>query len=138
MSCVDGPGTRYIVFLQGCTKRCVFCANPDSISATGGTRTSSKDVAARLKRAAPFLRKGEGGVTMSGGEPSIQPAFVSSVFQEAHALGLTTCIDTSGVLATEEVPVENEVGWTRDGWCRDALVLAHSADGTSSFLTPIM
>jgi pyruvate formate lyase activating enzyme len=48
MSCVDGPGMRYIVFLQGCTKRCVFCANPDTIAYAGGTPTSSKEVAQKL------------------------------------------------------------------------------------------
>lgn len=57
---------------------------------------SSKDLAAQIRKVRPYLRPGGGGVTCSGGEPLLQPDFVSSIFQEAQMMGLTTCLDTTG------------------------------------------
>lgn len=96
MTAVDGPGLRYLLFLQGCAFRCLFCSNPDTWQLHTGPRVSSKAAASKLAHCAPYLRPNHGGVTLSGGEPLLQPDFVSSVFREAHALGLTTCVDTSG------------------------------------------
>lgn len=76
--------------------RCLFCSNPDTWCPSGGETVSSKDIAAQVKSVAPYLRPGGGGVTCSGGEPMLQPDFTAAVFQEAHALGLTTCLDTTG------------------------------------------
>lgn len=95
-STVDGPGVRFIVFTQGCGMRCLFCSNPDTQSMTDGKLVSSKDIAAKLSRMEPYLQPNGGGVTCSGGEPLLQPDFVAGVFQEAHALGLSTCLDTTG------------------------------------------
>lgn len=95
-SAVDGPGLRMVVFEQGCAMRCAFCSNPDTWSSCGGEPVSSKDIAAQMRSVAPYLRPGGGGVTCSGGEAMLQPQFTAAVFQEAHALGLTTCLDTTG------------------------------------------
>ncbi|KAF6266380.1 hypothetical protein COO60DRAFT_1474597 [Scenedesmus sp. NREL 46B-D3] len=95
-STVDGPGVRFIVFTQGCGMHCLFCSNPDTQNMTGGDVVSSKNIAAKLQRMQPYLQPNGGGVTCSGGEPLLQPDFVAGVFQEAHALGLTTCLDTTG------------------------------------------
>ena len=168
-SAVDGPGVRFLVFVQGCGLRCVFCSNPDTwhmargepqrrtpktrgadladpvhgrrrpvnqhqhaaalqrcsgpqelrrplwlpaplahhrpdrapppSPRTAGNLTSSKDLARKLERVRPYL-KGQngavGGITVSGGEPLLQPEFTAAVLMEAHARGLTTCIDTTG------------------------------------------
>ncbi|KAF6260330.1 pyruvate formate-lyase activating enzyme [Scenedesmus sp. NREL 46B-D3] len=95
-SAVDGPGVRFIVFTQGCAMRCKFCSNPDTWNSSGGEPASSKDIAAQIRSVAPYLRPGGGGVTCSGGEALLQPDFTAAIFQEAHALGLTTCLDTTG------------------------------------------
>eukprot|EP00878_Enallax_costatus_P008745 GHUV01009141.1.p1 GENE.GHUV01009141.1~~GHUV01009141.1.p1 ORF type:complete len:297 (+),score=66.30 GHUV01009141.1:972-1862(+) len=89
MSMVDGPGVRFLVFLQGCTMRCLFCSNPDTWSPAGGEVVSSKEIAAQLRKVAPYLKPGGGGVTCSGGEPLLQPEFTAAIFQEAHALDTT-------------------------------------------------
>eukprot|EP00775_Hariotina_reticulata_P009835 gene9835-9994_t len=61
-----------------------------------GVEMTSRDVASHVHKVAPYLRPGGGGVTCSGGEALMQPEFVASIFQEAHAMGLTTCLDTTG------------------------------------------
>lgn len=95
-SAVDGPAIRSVVFLQGCLRRCVFCANPDTWSIMAKCqRLSSKDIAARLKKNLSYYTGG-GGVTLSGGEPMMQPHFCAAVFKEAHRLGITTALDTAG------------------------------------------
>eukprot|EP00878_Enallax_costatus_P004356 GHUV01004592.1.p1 GENE.GHUV01004592.1~~GHUV01004592.1.p1 ORF type:complete len:240 (+),score=35.22 GHUV01004592.1:531-1250(+) len=95
-SAVDGPGVRFLVFTQGCAMRCKFCSNPDTWSAHAGETISSKSLANQIRSVAPYLRPGGGGVTCSGGEPLLQPDFTAAIFREAHAMGLTTCLDTTG------------------------------------------
>ncbi len=95
---VDGPGTRYVVFTAGCPLRCAYCHNPDTWSARSGTPTAAADVVARAARYAPVLRAAGGGVTVSGGEPLLQPAFCQEVLEGCVDLGLHTALDTSGYL----------------------------------------
>ncbi len=112
---VDGPGNRFVVFLQGCNFDCVACHNPQTIphAATTHFRTSVGDVVARIRRSAPFL----GGVTVSGGEATQQPEFVHDLFRtirsDPHLDRLTCFIDSNG--ATDATT------WTR---------LAPVTDGT--------
>mmetsp|Transcript_24238 Transcript_24238/g.50114 ORF Transcript_24238/g.50114 Transcript_24238/m.50114 type:complete len:860 (-) Transcript_24238:2441-5020(-) len=97
----DGPGIRCLVFLQGCSKRCKFCSNPETQCIIDPFKCpevamSDRDVVGVLKKYEHFLSPNDGGVTFSGGEPLLQPTFVKSVFEKAKDMGLTTCLDTSG------------------------------------------
>lgn len=92
----DGPGLRCVFFLAGCNYRCQFCQNPDTWSQTGSARLSLKDAHARLETLSPYLRKRGGGVTVSGGEPTLQAGFVIGLFKLAHRLRLNTALDTNG------------------------------------------
>lgn len=96
-SCVDGPGIRAVIFVQGCPLRCKFCCNPDTWEVRGGHETNTDEVIAKVTRVASYLRFADGGVTFSGGEPLQQPQFVSSIFQKLHEEKIHTTLDTSGV-----------------------------------------
>lgn len=96
MSAVDGPGLRFLVFLQGCIARCQFCSNPDTWDFCAGHKTSSKTIAEQMERCLPFMKASGGGLTCSGGEPLMQPKFVQALFKEAHSIGVNTCLDTNG------------------------------------------
>ena len=95
---VDGPGTRFVLFTAGCPLACAYCHNPDTQDMRYGTRHSVDDVLARIGRYRRFIAASGGGVTVSGGEPLLQPAFTSAVLQGAKDLGLHTALDTSGAL----------------------------------------
>ena len=96
----DGPGIRANVFLQGCPKRCVFCANPETWDACDPNKNpdaaiTDAEVAALVRPYTEFLQPRDGGLTVSGGEPMMQPQFVASLFAKAHDMGLSTCVDTA-------------------------------------------
>ncbi len=97
---VDGPGTRFVLFTAGCPLACAYCHNPDTQTMRNGQRFSVGEVMTRLRRYRGFIHASGGGVTVSGGEPLLQPAFVSAVLQGAKELGLHTALDTSGALGT--------------------------------------
>ncbi|MBN1596637.1 radical SAM protein [candidate division FCPU426 bacterium] len=92
----DGPGLRCVFFLAGCNFRCTFCQNPDTWTATGSRRMSIKEAHQRLEPLLPYLRQRGGGITVSGGEPTLQARFVLALFQCAHRLKLNTALDTNG------------------------------------------
>lgn len=92
---VDGPGTRLVVFLQGCPMRCQYCHNPDTWKPVGGTPMTVEQLLAQYERNEPFYKNG--GITVSGGEPLLQIDFVTSLFTEAKKRGIHTCVDTSGI-----------------------------------------
>jgi len=97
---VDGPGTRFVVFTAGCPLRCVYCHNPDTWFARNGRRMSAAEVLARAARYRQFIGAAGGGLTVSGGEPLLQPAFTRAILTGAKELGLHTALDTSGYLGT--------------------------------------
>ncbi len=91
---LDGPGIRYVLFLQGCAFRCLYCHNPDSWCGSGGQQIGSMDVLRDILRYKNFIKNG--GVTLSGGEPLMQPDFVVSVLEGCSEHNLHTAIDTAG------------------------------------------
>ncbi len=95
LGAVDGPGLRYVVFMQGCTLRCVYCHNPDTWSLSGEEYTAC-EVFEKIKRYTPYFGV-NGGVTVSGGEPLMQWEFVSELFSQLHNAGIHTALDTSGI-----------------------------------------
>lgn len=92
---VDGPGIRFVVFMQGCNLRCSCCHNPDTWSADGGELYSPEDIVSKVKRYKEYFGH-LGGITVSGGEPLLQAEFVLEVFKLCHQEGINTCLDTSG------------------------------------------
>ena len=99
---LDGPGVRFVVFLQGCNLRCGCCHNPDTWHINGGTVYSAEEIAAKAKRYKSYF-KNEGGITVSGGEPLLQAKFVKELFELCHKDGINTCLDTSGSIMNDDV-----------------------------------
>jgi len=97
---LDGPGIRVTIFVSGCPLRCVYCHNPDTWHLKHGTKVPLERVVTRLGDFAPALRSMGGGLTISGGEPLVQPAFTRRIFGAAKGYGLHTALDTSGYLGT--------------------------------------
>lgn len=100
---VDGPGIRYVVFLQGCPLRCQYCHNPDTWDMTCGKVVTVDELIMRIKEYLSFLQNTGGGVTASGGEPTLQPVFVTELFRQVKVLGLNTALDTSGFVDPAQI-----------------------------------
>lgn len=99
---VDGPGLRFVVFMQGCTFRCLYCHNPDTFEMDHATyEFTPMEVFQRMQKFMPYYRRG--GITISGGEPLLQPKFISELFKMCKAQGIHTAIDTAGISLSEEV-----------------------------------
>ncbi len=99
---VDGPGVRFVVFLQGCHLRCKCCHNPDTWEKNGGTAYTAAEIVEKAKRYREYFGE-TGGITLSGGEPLLQPDFVREVFALCRKAGINTCLDTASVPLTEKV-----------------------------------
>ena len=95
MGTYDGPGLRLVVFLQGCPFRCLYCANPDTITFDGGAPTEIEDIVKMAVSQKPFFGK-RGGVTFSGGEPTSQAKELLPLVERLHEEGINVCIDTNG------------------------------------------
>ena len=93
---VDGPGIRLTVFFQGCPMRCLYCHNPDTWTPKGGTPVTVEELLEIYKKNKSFYQKG--GITATGGEPLMQLAFLTELFEQAGARHIHTCLDTSGIL----------------------------------------
>ena len=91
---LDGPGVRFVVFFQGCPMRCLYCHNPDTWNLSGGTLYTTEELLSQYRKGKEFYR--DGGITASGGEPLMQLAFLTELFEEAKKEGIHTCLDTSG------------------------------------------
>lgn len=94
---VDGPGIRFVVFLQGCPLRCLYCHNPDTWMIGEGKQYTAEQVAANAIKYKSYFTGG-GGVTVSGGEPMLQAEFVTEIFTILKSKGVHTALDTSGVM----------------------------------------
>ena len=93
---VDGPGIRFVVFMQGCPLRCQYCHNPDTWDVKDGKEYSVEEVASRVVRYKNYFGD-KGGITVSGGEPLLQMDFVTELFRTLKAQGINTCADTTGI-----------------------------------------
>lgn len=97
MGAVDGPGLRYIVFMQGCHLKCKYCQNRDTWNINNGQEYEVDEVINRILNVKNYITP-NGGVTISGGEPLLQADFLIELFKKLKRLGIHTCIDTSGNL----------------------------------------
>lgn len=97
MGTVDGPGVRFVAFLQGCPLRCKCCHNPDTWSLDGGTEYTPEELVGKAVRYREYFGE-KGGITLSGGEPLLQSEFAREVFTLCHQNGIHTCLDTSGCI----------------------------------------
>ena len=94
---VDGPGIRFVLFLQGCHLQCKYCHNRDTWDVNGGEFKSLDDIFDKIMRYKNYIYP-NGGVTMTGGEPLLQSKFIFELFKKLKEEGIHTCIDTSGSL----------------------------------------
>lgn len=95
---LDGPGIRFVIFLQGCPLKCLYCHNRDTWDTNLGNITEVADLISEIKRYVPYMKSSGGGVTVSGGEPLLQAKIITELFKELHKLDIHTCIDTAGSL----------------------------------------
>ncbi|GIG20495.1 pyruvate formate-lyase-activating enzyme [Cellulomonas chitinilytica] len=100
VTAVDGPGTRMTTFLAGCPLRCLYCHNPDTMEMRRGTDVAADEILRRVARYRGVMKATGGGLTISGGEPLMQPAFVRRLLRGAKAMDVHTAIDTSGFLGS--------------------------------------
>ena len=96
MGLVDGPGIRYVVFMQGCALRCQFCHNPDTWAVNSGQALEAEELFQKILRFRTYFESSGGGVTFSGGEPLLQPAFLIDMLKRCREAGIHTAIDTAG------------------------------------------
>ncbi|MEU2337941.1 pyruvate formate-lyase-activating protein [Streptomyces sp. NPDC013172] len=97
---VDGPGTRFVLFVSGCPLRCLYCANPDTWHMRDGKETTADEVMTEIEKYRAFITTAGGGVTITGGEPLLQSAFTGEILRRCKKAGLHTALDTSGFLGT--------------------------------------
>lgn len=102
MGTLDGPGVRFVVFMQGCNLRCGCCHNPDTWNLHDGQQYSVEEIMTKVVRYREYY-KDDGGITVSGGEPLLQAEFVHALFERCHEEGINTCLDTSGGIWNEAV-----------------------------------
>lgn len=96
---VDGPGIRFVIFMQGCSLRCKYCQNRDTWNLNGGMEYTSDELVSKISRYKNYFAVSGGGVTVSGGEPLLQTPFLIEFFTKLKSLGIHTAIDTSGSFA---------------------------------------
>lgn len=99
---MDGPGIRYVLFLAGCQMGCAFCHNPDTW-ARGEQQITADEVLAEVEEYRGFYESSGGGLTVSGGEPLLQPEFTAELLHRAQAAGFHTALDTCGLAAKEAI-----------------------------------
>ncbi len=103
---VDGPGIRFVVFMQGCPLRCQYCHNPDTWDIHGGRTISAKEMVQEILKYENFMHFSNGGVTFSGGEPLLQKKALLPVFSELKKQHIHIAIDTAGTTDIDETTVK--------------------------------
>lgn len=99
---LDGPGIRYVVFMQGCPLRCSCCHNPETHDINGGMEYSAQEIVENVVKYREYFGQ-DGGITLSGGEPLMQTEFAIEVFKKCKEKGINTCLDTSGCIFNNSV-----------------------------------
>lgn len=99
----DGPGVRFVIFMQGCRMRCAYCHNPDTWDTAAGELRTADELLDTAERYRAYWGS-EGGITVSGGEPLLQMEFLLALFRKAKERGIGTCLDTAGQPFTREEP----------------------------------
>jgi pyruvate formate lyase activating enzyme len=105
----DGPGIRFVIFTQGCPLRCLYCHNPDCQNLTTGEEITVDELIAEIQKYTSYMRYSGGGVTISGGEPLMQPQFVREICKRCQEIGIHTALDTSGFVVDPAKDVLNFV-----------------------------
>lgn len=99
---LDGPGVRFIVFMQGCNLRCGCCHNPETWALNTQEQYTPQEIVNKVERYREYFGE-KGGITVSGGEPLLQAEFVKEVFKLCKQKGINTCLDTSGSIINDDV-----------------------------------
>ena len=101
---VDGPGIRFVLFLQGCSLRCKYCHNRDTWDMALGEEKTLEEIVEKVNRYKTYMTLSGGGVTVTGGEPLLQVKFLIEFFKKLKEENINTCIDTSGMFnVTEDI-----------------------------------
>lgn len=108
---VDGPGIRFVIFMQGCPLKCMYCHNRDTWNAKNGNLTNVDDLVTEIKRYVPYMSSSGGGVTASGGEPLLQAKFLTNLFMKLKAESIHTALDTAGSIPINP-SIENLLKYT--------------------------
>lgn len=95
---VDGPGIRFVIFMQGCPLRCQYCHNPDTWDSSKGNEFSVDELIEEIVKYRSYMNFSGGGITITGGEPLLQAEFILELFKRCRALGIHTALDTSGFI----------------------------------------
>lgn len=99
---VDGPGVRFVVFMQGCNLRCGCCHNPDTWQINTGSEYTAEELFEKASRYTEYF-SADGGITVSGGEPLLQAEFLYELFTLCKENGINTCLDTSGSIMNDSI-----------------------------------
>ena len=100
----EGPGIRYVLFVQGCNYKCIYCHNPDTQCLDKNIEMSTDEIVIQVMKNVPFFGV-KGGITVSGGEPLLQAKELTELFKKLQKLGVNTCLDTNGSILTEQAKV---------------------------------
>ncbi len=106
MGTVDGPGIRFVCFMQGCPLKCKYCHNRDTWEIGNGKKYTVDEVFNKILRSKPYIEASHGGVTVSGGEPLLQSEFLLKLFKKLKQYNFNTAIDTSGSLPISKTIAE--------------------------------
>lgn len=99
---VDGPGIRFVTFLQGCPLRCQYCHNPDTWEPNKGMEYTPTDLVNEIVKYKSYMKFSGGGTTFTGGEPLLQAEFVKECFELCKKNGISTALDTSGFIFNDK------------------------------------